>query len=91
MTEKAKTKNAFVMTTENIGIQGYTIEGNFYFKFSDNSSFRVKHQAVYKISKYGRAFYQFPTHFQNIVIDGQELKFLPEEEMYMKFVNIKKK
>ena len=91
VTEKAKTKNAFVMTTENIGIQGYTIEGNFYFKFSDNSSFRVKHQAVYKISKYGRAFYQFPTHFQNIVIDGQELKFLPEEEMYMKFVNIKKK
>lgn len=92
--KKTEKNDNFEMKVIQLYTSGGVIEGRFSFKFADNSSFEVKHQAV-SVTRWNRdgggfTFYRFPTHFNNIVTaDGTKYNFLPEREMYPKFANIK--
>jgi len=87
--KKAAENNDFVMEIIRFNTARGILEGEFSFKFTDNSSFFVKHQVVGKLSVGGIYFNQFPTHFRNITTaDGTFYNFLPEDQMYPKFVNI---
>ena len=87
--KKGEDNNDFEMKIINFNTYHGILEGEFSFKFTDNSSFTVKHQVVGKYSITGKYFNQFPTHFKNIkTADGTSYNSLAEDAMYLKFVNI---
>jgi hypothetical protein len=67
-------------------IQNNALENEMFFKFKDNSSFRIVSSVVFKMSPSGKYFSQFPTRFTDVVMaDGSKMKMPSEEKMIQEF------
>jgi len=62
------------------------VENTMEFDFNDGSSFILESSVVYKYSKTGKLFFQYPTRFKNVKLaDGSAMKTPSEQKMIKEF------
>jgi hypothetical protein len=67
-------------------IRNGMVENVMKFKFNDGSEFTLESSVIYKYSKTGRLFFQYPTRFKNVKLaDGSMMKMPSEEKMIKEF------
>lgn len=67
-------------------IRNGMVENTMEFKFNDGSSFILESSVVYKYSKTGKLFFQYPTRFKNVKLaDGSAMKTPSEQKMIKEF------
>jgi hypothetical protein len=70
----------------NTNIRNGMVENSMQFEFNDGSSFVLESSVVYKYSKTGKLFFQYPTRFKNVKLaDGTKMKMPSEEKMIKEF------
>jgi dsDNA-binding SOS-regulon protein len=81
--KKDKPKNHSIIKTN---ISNGMVENSMKFEFNDGSSFTMESSVVYKYSKTGTLFTQYPTRFKNVKLsDGSLMKAPSEEKMIKEF------
>ena len=67
-------------------IRNGMVENTMEFEFDDGSSFILESSVVYKYSKSGKLFFQYPTRFKNVKLaDGSIMRMPSEEKMIKEF------
>lgn len=67
-------------------IRNGMVENTMKFEFNDGSSFTLESSVVYKYSKTGKLFFQYPTRFKEVKLaDGTKMKMPSEEKMIKEF------
>lgn len=67
-------------------IRNGMVENVMKFKFSDGSEFVLESSVVYKYSRTGKLFFQYPTRFKRVKLaDGSLMKMPSEEKMIKEF------
>jgi hypothetical protein len=67
-------------------IRNGMVENVMKFKFNDGSEFTLESSVIYKYSKTGKLFFQYPTRFKNVKLaDGSMMKMPSEEKMIKEF------
>lgn len=67
-------------------IRNGLVENTMKFSFNDGSEFTLESSVIYKYSKTGRLFFQYPTRFKNVKLaDGSMMKMPSEEKMIKEF------
>jgi len=67
-------------------IRNGMVENVMDFEFTDGSSFVLESTVIYKYSKTGKLFFQYPTRFKNVKLaDGSKMKMPSEEKMIKEF------
>lgn len=65
-------------------------EGEILFNFDDGSSFSVRNKMVFKYSKGGRPFVQFPTTFHDVYLPGKQPMKMPSEKRMIQVFGVAK-
>lgn len=80
---KAGVKEHKILKTN---IQNNTVENTMSFVFNDGSEFTLESKVIFKMSKNGKYFTQFPTRFRNVkMADGSMMKAPSEEKIIKEF------
>lgn len=67
-------------------IRNGMVENSMEFEFEDGSSFLLESSVIYKYSKTGKLFFQFPTRFKDVkMADGSKMSMPSEEKMIKEF------
>ena len=72
-----------IKITRNNIVQG-VLNNDMVFDFDDGASFKIYTQTIYKYSKYGKLFTQYPTRFTNVVNSDKTKMSAPNEEKMVK-------
>lgn len=81
--KKGEPKNHKILRTN---IRNGLVENSMAFEFVDGSSFVLESSVIYKTSKTGKYFTQYPTRFTNVkMTDGSSMKGPSEEKMIKEF------